>query len=260
LTSSIPARDQSSGEVEAALWAGFAQASTREAFCASWLAIQCRIIGGVSVGAVLWKTTDSESFFPLAVWPSAQVNVSHLTEAAGRAARERRGLVLKRNLDGNNGDSELTRFEVAFPVEVAGHLYGVVVLDVPPRPEPQLQAVLRHLQWGFAWLEVMVRGEDARKDSSPAERLQTAVDFVATSAGQSDPDLKVDWKDAFGGFGSPLPSKAGVAVQHHRNLAEFSAPAPQKNGNRPKMLLDGVVKEYEKRFGALNVEGPTPQR
>ena len=29
---------------------------------------------------------------------------------------------------------------------------------------------------------------------------------------------------------------------------------------RLQMLLDGVVKEYEKRFGALNVEGPTPQR
>ena len=27
---------------------------------------------------------------------------------------------------------------------------------------------------------------------------------------------------------------------------------------RLAMLLDGVVKEYEKRFGALNVEGPTP--
>ncbi|HEX5166528.1 MAG TPA: DUF3467 domain-containing protein [Thermomicrobiales bacterium] len=29
---------------------------------------------------------------------------------------------------------------------------------------------------------------------------------------------------------------------------------------RLTMLLDGVVKEYEKRFGALNVEEPTPQR
>ena len=29
---------------------------------------------------------------------------------------------------------------------------------------------------------------------------------------------------------------------------------------RLMMLLDGVVKEYEKRFGALNIEGPTPQR
>lgn len=28
---------------------------------------------------------------------------------------------------------------------------------------------------------------------------------------------------------------------------------------RLTMLLDGVVKEYEKRFGALNVEGPTPR-
>ena len=29
---------------------------------------------------------------------------------------------------------------------------------------------------------------------------------------------------------------------------------------RLTLLLDGVVKEYEKRFGTLNVEGPTPQR
>jgi hypothetical protein len=29
---------------------------------------------------------------------------------------------------------------------------------------------------------------------------------------------------------------------------------------RLMILLDGVVKEYEKRFGALNVEGPMPQR
>jgi hypothetical protein len=29
---------------------------------------------------------------------------------------------------------------------------------------------------------------------------------------------------------------------------------------RMVMLLDGVVKEYEKRFGALNVEGPAPKQ
>lgn len=29
---------------------------------------------------------------------------------------------------------------------------------------------------------------------------------------------------------------------------------------RLALLLDGVVKEYEKRFGVLNVEGPAPKR
>ena len=29
---------------------------------------------------------------------------------------------------------------------------------------------------------------------------------------------------------------------------------------RLAMLLDGVVKEYEKRFGTLNVEAPAPQK
>jgi RND family efflux transporter MFP subunit len=183
-TSSIPARDQSSGDVEAELWARFAQASTREAFCASWLAIQCRIISGVSVGVVLWKTPDSESFFPLAVWPSAQVNMSSLTEAAQRAATERRGLVLKHNMNGHNGDSEVAGYDVAYPVEVERRMHGVVVLNVTPRAESQLQAVLRQLQWGFAWLEVMVRGEDGRKGSAPTERLQAVVDIVATIVGQ----------------------------------------------------------------------------
>ncbi|MEX0958000.1 MAG: DUF3467 domain-containing protein [Burkholderiales bacterium] len=28
---------------------------------------------------------------------------------------------------------------------------------------------------------------------------------------------------------------------------------------RLAVLLDGVVKEYEKRFGTLNIEGPTPK-
>ena len=74
---------------------------------ASWLALQCHIIGPVSAGVVLWETANSESFSALAVWPGAQVNVSYLTEAAGRAARERRGLVLERCSEGDNGDSEL---------------------------------------------------------------------------------------------------------------------------------------------------------
>jgi hypothetical protein len=29
---------------------------------------------------------------------------------------------------------------------------------------------------------------------------------------------------------------------------------------RLSMLLDGVVKEYEKRFGVLSIEGPSPQQ
>jgi len=109
--------------------------------------------------------------------------MKYLTATAERALIERRGLLLERQPNGDGGVRE--RFDVAYPIEVAGHLHGVVVLDVAARPEAQLQAVLRQLQWGFAWLEVLFRREEAAKDAAIKERLQGVLDLTATALGQT---------------------------------------------------------------------------
>src|SRR3989442_15975090 len=168
---------------DADLWTQFAQAATVEAFCRSGLALQCRKIPGVAGGLLLLGPPDRGPFSPAAVWPSPRRDMKYLAATAERALIQRHGLVIKRQPDPEGGARE--RFDVAYPIEVAGHLHGVVVLDVAARPEAQLQAVLRQLQWGFAWLEVLFRREEAAKDAAIKERLQGVLDLTATALGQT---------------------------------------------------------------------------
>ena len=164
------------------LWAQFAAAATVEAFCQSWLALQCGMIPGVSGALVLLGTPDRGPFSPAAVWPDTRQSLKYLTPTAERALTERRGLLLRQEPRGANGEPPRERYDVAYPIEVAGRLHGVVVLDVVPRPEPQLQAVLRLLHWGSAWLEVLFRREGAAREAAVHGRLQTVLDLAATPA------------------------------------------------------------------------------
>jgi hypothetical protein len=49
---------------EHSLWTSFAEAATVEAFCRSWLALQCRMMGGVRAGMVLLGPADRGPFRP----------------------------------------------------------------------------------------------------------------------------------------------------------------------------------------------------
>ena len=56
--------------------------------------------------------------------------------------------------------------------------------------------------------------------------------------------------------------RSGDAVRHQTGLEEVTIQLTDRiiispyAAKRLASLLEGVVKEYEKRFGALNVEGP----
>lgn len=165
------------------LWASFSQTTTVESFCDTWLALQCRQIPDVLAGMVLLGEPDRGPFRPASVWPNCRWNLQYLSPAAERAMSERRGL-----MQPFAGASSTRRFEepgwaVAYPVEVQGRLYGVVVLDVVERPEAQLQEVLRHVHWGIAWLELLFTREAAAQESAARDRLRTVVELVAEAAG-----------------------------------------------------------------------------
>ena len=166
------------GAEERALWAQFSEATTAEAFCRSWLTLQCRIIEGVTGALVLLGPADRGPFTPAAVWPNPRRSMKPLTPAAERALTERRGLLSRREAGGPDGD----RYDVAYPIEVGGQLHGVVVLEVVPRPEGELQEVLRQLHWGAAWLEVLFRREQQAHDAAEKDRLRTVLDLAATPA------------------------------------------------------------------------------
>jgi multidrug resistance efflux pump len=144
------------------------------------------MIDGVRRAMVLLGTPDRGPFKPVAVWPDFKHNVNHLVPAAKRVLKERRGLLVAHN---SNDDSENTlpeTWHVAYPIEISGQRHGVVVLEVEPHPKHELQAIMRQLHWGTAWLEVSIRRTEVSKFSVLNKRLQNVLDLVARAVEHED--------------------------------------------------------------------------
>lgn len=162
-------------------WRQFAEATTPKAFCQSWLPLQCRMLKGVRCAMVLLGTPDSGPFTPVAVWPDAKLSMTHLTGAAERSLKERRGLFIESGADPDLENALPESHQVAYPIEVSGKLHGVVVLEVEQEFSPGVQAIMRQLHWGAAWLEVLIRRTEALKSAEVNERLQKVLDLVASA-------------------------------------------------------------------------------
>lgn len=184
----------SSPGAESAAWREFAQARSPEEFYRSWLSLQCGMIPGVRAGLIVAGAGGSSRFVPVAVWPEGQP-IQHLAEAAERALVERRGLVLRKPRTAvapastqPGGTAGGDRIDVGYPIEVDGKLHGAVALELSASRGFDVQAVLRQLQWGAGWLEVLVHRVAAlRVDPSSTEgaklRLQATLELVAGALG-----------------------------------------------------------------------------
>ncbi len=162
------------------LWKQFAEAANPKAFCQSWLALQCGMVKIARSAMVLLGAPDRGPFAPAAVWPYSDFSVKHLTGAADRALKERRGLLLKANSPQSPENVVLETHHIAYPVEVSGKIHGVVVLELYSRPLDEVQAIMRQLHWGVAWLEVMLRRAEAQKAADYNERLQMVLDLLVS--------------------------------------------------------------------------------
>jgi RND family efflux transporter MFP subunit len=167
---------------ESELWTEFAGAATVESFCRSWLALQCRTLGGVEAGLVLVGPADRGPFRPLAAWPHSRRHPKHLTKTAERTLSERRGLLVRSETEGVAASGS-DRWEIGYPIEARGALHGAVVLEVGPRPEPRLKATMRQLHWGAVWLELLFTREALAGEAATRDRLKTALDLVASLVG-----------------------------------------------------------------------------
>ncbi|MBH0178411.1 MAG: HlyD family efflux transporter periplasmic adaptor subunit [Nitrospira sp.] len=166
---------------EHSLWTSFAEAATVEVFCRSWLALQCRMMGGVRSGMVLLGPADRGPFRPIVTWPEGRQNLKRLMKTAERTVAERRGLVARG--EPAEGETQNGHYEIGYPIEVRGALHGAAVLEVAPKSEVKLQGMLRQLHWGAAWLELLFAREAVAAEKVTRERLQAALDLVATAVG-----------------------------------------------------------------------------
>lgn len=159
-------------------WRQFAQQQSAEEFCSSWLVIQCHAIGGVADGVVILQKPGTKTYAPVAFYPEAPRDRAYLAQVSERALQEGQGVV-QPGEPGGEGDAQGPRYQLGYPVRMDGEIRGVVGMEIAWRPEAQLQAAMRELQWGSCWLEVLLR-----RHADPAEaerlRLKLALDLVSS--------------------------------------------------------------------------------
>ncbi len=173
--------DGQTADAESSLWRQFAEAANPGAFCRGWLALQCRMLRGIKCGMVLLGNPDTGPFTPVAVWPDPKISMNHLTGAAERALRERRGLLLEGDSTRGPANAAPESYHVAYPVEITGKLHGVVVLEVNSFPRHEIQFLMRQLHWGASWLEVLIRRSEELRSAETNERLQKVLDLVTSA-------------------------------------------------------------------------------
>jgi RND family efflux transporter MFP subunit len=162
------------------LWTPLPGAVTDKSFSANWLAMQCQIIGDVKRGLVLLGSPEGDVYEPAAAWPRA-LNSEPLLASAQQCVKERTALIIQRRTRTHFNESSHDSYDVAYPIQIAGRLYGVVVLEVTPGRAHELEAVLQKLSWGSAWLEVMLHRQNAVESVTHNEQLQTLLDVLATA-------------------------------------------------------------------------------
>ena len=161
------------------IWTGhsgssFRDAQTPEVFTSAWLALQCRLIGGTVCGVIVLGEPDVGPFAPAAFWPDEDQYSSELAGVAERAMAERRGAVSEQAPV--TGEHPVAH--IAHPLILDNRLLGVVAISVDADVSDPRE-VLRRLQWGEGWIELLWRREQARDDAEQRERTAIAFDMLA---------------------------------------------------------------------------------
>lgn len=167
------------------LWQHLLGAGTDEAFCVAWLALLCRQMGEVNAGVVLLRSASANTFTPVALWPLAPRDMSHLGAAAEIALRENRGVVQRAGEAREAPGDEQTAWHIAYPLGTGQQVLGTVTLEVPPCPEARVHEHVRQLHWGLGLLRERLVKRAATAESEQLQRLGSVMEVLAASVSQA---------------------------------------------------------------------------
>ena len=159
--------------VDRALWLQLARATTTEEFARAWLALQCSMLGNVRSAVVVYGEPECGPFRKVASFPDDTAPAGALGALCQDSLETGEPKIVEPAA--RSGDE----LAVAYPLRVDGRAYGVVGMQL--RPGADSAGVLRHLQWGSAWLDGWVRREHAHDEQQIAEQLMAVLDLVATA-------------------------------------------------------------------------------
>jgi hypothetical protein len=165
-------------DLNQALWRQLQEATSTESFSAAWLALQCQMLGGALSGVVVLKKPETGAFAPVALWPHGSEEHIDLAPVVERALKERKGIAVR--ADPAPGESASTApFHLAYPVWGGGRVQGAAAVRIASRPQEQLQAAMRQLQWGVAWLQNWVLRQQLDPESRAGSHLRLALEMAA---------------------------------------------------------------------------------
>jgi multidrug resistance efflux pump len=159
--------------VDRALWLQLARATTTEDFARAWLALQCSMLGNVRSAVVVYGEPECGPFRKVASFPDGPAPGDELSALCQESLETGEPRIVEPAA--RSGED----LAVAYPLRVDGRAYGVVGMQL--RPGADSAAILRHLQWGAAWLDGWVRREHAHDEQQIAEQLMAVLDLVATA-------------------------------------------------------------------------------
>ena len=144
-----------------------------------WLATLCESVPDTLGGVAVLGLPDVGPFSPVAFWPAGQRGATKLADVAELALAERRAVLEPLPPSSDAPHPEPASRGLAFPIEVDGHLRGVVALEVAERPEADYEVVLRAVKSGLGLIEAQLRQQGQRETMETEERLMAVLDMTA---------------------------------------------------------------------------------
>src|SRR5262245_14123450 len=154
-------------------WAGLATAQPATEFCSHWLTIQCLSIPGAVAGLVLMEEQPG-TWSPIATWPNETHDIGGLKNAAERAIRDGRGVVMRVSAGETN---------LALPVVARGRMWCAVAIRMVTGGEADFARTMRTLHWGTGWLEALSHRHASEVDSQEVEQQNEIVELMRLAAG-----------------------------------------------------------------------------
>jgi multidrug resistance efflux pump len=110
---------------------------------------------------------------PVATWPSKTHDVTGLRNAAERALRDGRGVVVR----APSGEADL-----ALPVLARNQKWCVVAIKMSNAADADFVRTMRSLHWGSGWLEALAYREDSEVGAQEVEQQSEIVELMRLAA------------------------------------------------------------------------------
>ncbi len=166
---------QRAGLLDSVSWRQLTHSSEDSEFFSGWLTLQIEMVGGVASGIIVFAPPGEERFRPVAVWPAGRTPLPALMQATEQALARRQGLVKRLDLEQGIDATH----SLAFPVMGEDRVCGVVALLVKRDDDTDLQAAMRQLQWGSAWLEKHLLKDEVGQLRQVMDRASHVLELAA---------------------------------------------------------------------------------